>query len=316
MAAPAPPPRRRFRPSAAQWTLAAIIVAFALGVVLYKALLGAGLGQSSAFYIGVPVILALLLTLSVPSGKAIGMTMKAITIMLLLSMPLLGEGFICVLIAAPLFYTVGLLVALLVQRFRDAEGNAHIVVLPAIALVLSLEGVTPALTLPTADTVSATRVVAAGPEAVAQALTRPLRFDDVAPTGVLALGFPRPVMDHGSGLDVGDRRVVMFDGAHHRPPVMAAHHWGEAQSQLEFEVVERSPGFVRLDVTSDTTPLATWLTWQWADISWREVDAGHTEITWTLRYDRELSPAWYFGPIEHVVAQRAANYLLNTIDLT
>lgn len=307
---------RRYRPSAAQWSLAGLIVAFVAGLVLFKLIKGVGLGQTAAFYIGLPTVLALILTLSAPSGRVIGMTIKAITILLLLAMPVLGEGFICVLITAPLFYGVGIIVAWLVQRFRDrGAGVARIVVLPVVALALSAEGVAPALTFPDDTTVAASRTFTTSQDEVVAALARPLRFAQIAPTGVLAVGLPRPRMDHGSGLQVGDRRTVMFDGAHHRPPFVAAHHWGEAPSQVQFEVVQHRPDSVRMRLVSDTTPLSTWLTWRSVDISWHSVDTGHTEVTWTLRYTRRLAPAWYFGPIEHVVAQRAAAYLLDALDV-
>jgi hypothetical protein len=308
---------RGYRPSRAQWSLAGLILAFVVGVVLFKVIKGFGLGQSAAFYIGIPTVLALILTLTANPDRLISMTLKAITILLLLAIPVAGEGFVCVIIAAPLFYAVGIIVALIVGAVRKSgrPPGARVVVLPAVALVLSLEGVVPALTLPGDSTVTATRTVAATPEQVAAALARPLRFGDVKPSGVLALGFPQPLMDHGSGLTVGDRRVVMFAGAHHRPGFIAQHHWGEAQSALEFQIAASTPDSVQLLPVSDNTPLATWLTWRSSDVSWRAVDADHTEITWSLSYTRRLAPAWYFGPIEHLVTQRAAGYLLDAVDL-
>lgn len=306
----------RYRPGTAQWKLAGLIVTFVVGLVLVKVVKGAGLGQTAAFYIGIPTVLALILTLSAPSGRAIGMTIKAITILLLLAIPVLGEGFVCVFIAAPLFYGVGILIAWAVQRLGEADdGVARVAVLPVLVLAMAGEGVVPALTFSGDNSVTATRTVTAMPADVAGALSRPLRFGDVAPAGLLAAGFPRPHADSGGGLEVGDRRMVTFDGAHHRPPVMAAHHWGEGSSHLEFEVSGRDANSVRLTAVSDHTPLATWLTWRAAEIRWHPVDAGHTEISWTLHYTRRLAPAWYFSPIEQVVTQRAAAYLLDTLDL-
>ena len=312
---------RRYRPSRAQWTLAGVILAFVVGVVLVKVVKGVGLGQTAAFYIGIPTVLALILTLSAPSGKAMGMTLKAITILLLLAMPVLGEGFVCVIIAAPLFYFVAIVVVWLVgmvRRDMEPPGGARVVVLPAVLLfgvLASAEGTTSFLTFSGESTVAATRTVPGTPDDVLAALARPLRFGDVAPSGVLAAGFPRPMMDHGGGLDVGDRRLVMFDGAHHRPALVAAHHWGEKPSQVEFEVAQRGPESVTLRTVADDTPLATWLTWQAAEVSWRAVDPQHVEVTWTLRYTRKLAPAWYFGPIERFVTERAAGYLLDTLDI-
>ena len=39
-----------------------------------------------------------------------------------------------------------------------------------------------------------------------------------------------------------------------------------------------------------------YLTWQEARVEWEPVGAGATRVTWTLRYRRDLDPAWYFGP--------------------
>lgn len=96
---------------------------------------------------------------------------------------------------------------------------------------------------------------------------------------------------------------------------MPTHHWGEQSSSLTLEVTERTATSVRMRVVSDTTPLATWLTWKTIDIGWASAADGGTAVTWTLNFDRELAPAWYFGPIESFVAQQAAGYLLDSLDL-
>jgi hypothetical protein len=53
--------------------------------------------------------MAVLLTLSVDTRSATGIVFKTITVGLLTSGAVLGEGFICILLAAPHFYLVGLL---------------------------------------------------------------------------------------------------------------------------------------------------------------------------------------------------------------
>ncbi|MCB0928264.1 MAG: hypothetical protein U0R77_10985 [Mycolicibacterium insubricum] len=303
-------------PTRPQWALAGLILALAVGVVAVRVVKGVGLGQTAAFYIGIPTVFALVLALSTPAKSLVGMTMRAITIALLLAMPALGEGFVCVLVAAPLCYAVGLLVALLIGWARRIDGpRAPAFVAPAVLLLMSCEGVTPATTLPDQQSVSATRQVAATPEQVQAAVARPLRFADRQPGGLLALGFPRPLSDAGSGLGVGDRRTVTFSGAHHRPPGMTAHHWGEHSTELVLRVVDRTADSVTFETVSDNTPLATWLGWQRSRLSWRAVASGGTELTWTLGFTRRLAPAWYFGPLEQVVATEAAGYLLDAIDL-
>jgi hypothetical protein len=40
------------------------------------------------------------------------------------------------------------------------------------------------------------------------------------------------------------------------------------------------------------------------------VDATHTEVVWTIHFDRQLDPAWYFGLWERLAVKRAALYLI------
>src|SRR5437870_12961066 len=102
----------RFSP--AQFAVAAIIIAVAVGGFVYRQMVDHEIEQSAALFIGLPALLAVILALTPRAKSTIGITMKGITIALLLSGPLLGEGFICILMAAPLFYAVGIIVALLI----------------------------------------------------------------------------------------------------------------------------------------------------------------------------------------------------------
>lgn len=309
-------PREPHRPNRQQWVLAAIVLALAAAVVVRTLLHKTGYEQTAAFYVGIPTVLAIVVVLSAPWGSVIGTTLKVVTVCLLLSMIVLGEGFICVIFTAPIFYGVAVLVAGLVSYFRrQGGGKLQISVLPVLVLVMASEGVLPMTTLPTDSTVSATRVFDASSAEVGSAVGSPLRFHEVAPSGILSSGFPEPQHEDVQGSQVGDRRVIEFAGAHHRPAVMSTHHWGEQSSSLTLEVTERTATSVRMRVVSDTTPLATWLTWKTIDIGWASAADGATAVTWTLNFDRELAPAWYFGPIESFVAQQAAGYLLDSLDL-
>ncbi|WP_415975362.1 hypothetical protein [Rhodococcus sp. 077-4] len=304
------------RPNRQQWVLSAIVLAFAVGVIARRILQETGKDQTAAFYIGIPAVLAIVVVLSAPWGRVIGTTVKVVTVCLLLSMIVLGEGFVCVIFAAPLFYGVAIIVVTIVGYVGRTGGNKlQISILPVLLLVMASEGVLPATTFPPDSTVSCTRVFDASSADVARAVDSPLRFHDVEPSGILSWGFPEPQHERVQGSQVGDRRVVEFAGAHHRPALLSTHHWGEQSSALTLEVTERTATSIRMQVVSDTTPLATWLTWKTIDVGWAEQSDGRTAVTWTLNFDRELAPAWYFGPIESFVAERAAGYLLDSLDL-
>lgn len=309
-------PEQPHRPNRQQWVLAAIVLAFAAAVIVRKILQETGQDQTAAFYIGIPAVLAIVVVLSAPWGKVVGTTVKVVTVCLLLSMIVLGEGFICVIFAAPIFYGFAILIVTIVGYGRRQGGSRlQISVLPVLVLVMATEGVLPITTFPSDSTVSSTRVFDASTADVARAVGAPMSFHDVEPSGILSWGFPEPMHDEVEGSRVGDRRVIEFAGAHHRPALLSTHHWGEQSSELTLEVVEQNATSIRLRMVSDTTPLASWLTWKSIEIGWTEEGAGRTAVTWTLNYDRELAPAWYFGPIENFVAERAAAYLLDSLDL-
>src|SRR5690349_23642979 len=95
-------PRARWRITRNQWTLAAVILALAVAGVLYRVLVLHKLEQTAALFIGLPAVLAIILALTPQAKSATGMIMKVMTIALLMSGPILGEGFICIIMAAPL----------------------------------------------------------------------------------------------------------------------------------------------------------------------------------------------------------------------
>ncbi len=290
------------RPS--QWGLAMLILALALGKLAYDLLIRNELRQTAALFIGLPALLALTLALT-PRAKSItGIILKGLTIALLMSGILLEEGFICILMAAPLFYAVALAVGVVLERARgrgdtNSQRRAMSVLLLPI-LFFSLEGVFPATTLPRTQTVAVERTVSGAAAEVEAALAEVPSFELPLPF-YLRLGFPRPVGAAGAGLEIGDERRIEFS-AGEMPP-----------AALTLEVVARGPGWVRFRRVSDDTPIADWLSWETAEVRWEEIQPGATRVRWTFRYLRQLDPAWYFGPWERYAVRLAAGYLIDTL---
>jgi len=95
-----------------------IVIAIALAGGAYRIVSYEHLEQTSLLFIGIPAILAIVVALTPRAKSLTGGIMKAITIALLLSGPILGEGFICILMAAPLFYLVGAIVGAVIKRSK------------------------------------------------------------------------------------------------------------------------------------------------------------------------------------------------------
>lgn len=287
-----------------KWTLVGVIVALALASLGYRLLVAHQLEQTSALFIGLPAILAIIVALTPKAKSSTGMIMKVMTIALLMSGILLGEGFICILMAAPIFYLVGFVIGLstdYARRQRDEKINKRTFSLMMLPFLLfSMEGVQDRFSFERAETVSVERIVAASAAEVEDTLSQPPRFEKVLPF-YLQLGFPKPAATSGAGLHPGDRRVIKFAGGEGRP------------GDLILEVAESRPGFVRFRMISDASHISHWLDWKEAEVSWRQIGGRQTNVRWTLKYDRRLDPSIYFGPWERYGVRCAAGYLIDTL---
>ena len=280
----------------------AIVVAVTAGSLAFR-LLGMGkLEHTSLVFIGIPALLSVVVLAAAKPRTATGMVMKTLTLALLLSGIILGEAFVCVLFAAPLFYLVGLVMGKATDRARRQGPGGQARTYGLLLLVLapmSMEGVVPGAEFEREESVTAVRVVRATPDEVRAALARTPSFDRELPA-FFQLGFPHPSAARGEGLAVGDRRSVTFEHGHH-------------PGTLVMEVARTAPGGVDFAAVSDDSYIVHWLSWRGAEVRWRAVAPGETEVRWTLRYRRRLDPAWYFGPLERHAARLAAGYLAETL---
>ncbi|SNS39695.1 hypothetical protein SAMN05421770_101800 [Granulicella rosea] len=286
---------RRLEP--AQRNLLLIILTVTVGSLTYRGLMNHGLGHSGAMFVGLPAILAMLLAVSPKAKTVTGGIVKGITLFLLIVAPLLGEGYLCILVASPLFYLVGIIVGLIddaARRKRDARLRCTWLIL----LPMSLEGVLPGFTIGRSQTVEVTRILAATPQQVETALARSPRVGTPMPR-YLRIGFPRPIAAWGTGLSVGSPRTIHFTGAEGDPP-----------GDLRMQVAERRPGYLRFTGIDDSSKLTQWIRWESSEVAWSAVDPAHTAVTWRIHFARQLDPAWYFIPWERTAVHEAAVYLI------
>ncbi|HKP75088.1 MAG TPA: hypothetical protein VJT67_06060 [Longimicrobiaceae bacterium] len=287
------------------WWFVAIVVAAAVGGVLFRLATGLELQHTSLVFIGVPAVLAIAVALTPHPRTARGTLLRATTLALLLSGTVLGEAFICILMASPLIYTVALALGTFVdwsekRAHRGRRGAAHPALLVlAMAAVPAMEGVVPRFEFPRDASATVTRILPAAPAEVERALAAPMRFDRPRPR-FLRLGFPTPGATTGAGLRVGDVRTVELRHGHHHPGTLA------------MRVSASAPGRVEFVPVGDDSYVVHWLSWRSAEVRWRAVPGG-TEVRWTLRYRRRLDPAFYFAPLERYGVGVAAGYLIDAL---
>lgn len=288
-------------PEGSAWPLIALILMTFAVSIMYRILVEQQLEQSSALFIGIPTLLALGLAMTPKAKSVTGIILKGVTIALLVSGIFLGEGFVCVLMAAPLFYVVAGLIGWTIDRRRaQQKGQSLVIGIAFVGLLLSLEGTHDGLSFDRVETVQASRVLSLDAPGVKAKLAARPRFPK-ALTGFLGLGFPAPGETKGHGLKVGDTRSVHFAG-------------GEGEGDLVMVVEEVSEGRVVFACQSDTTPIAHWLLWQRAVVTWAPAGQGKSRVTWTMHYRRSLDPAFYFKPLERYGVGCMAEYLLDSLE--
>ncbi len=295
----------------ARTMLAALISAVAIAVVAYRIILGRGLEQTAALFIGIPALLAIVVTWGVRPSSAKGVAIKAVTVGLLVSMLFLWEGVICILMSAPLFFGIALLVASAFESARRTDqrhSNKIFSCLFLLALVpMSLEGVTPLTTVDRDESVSASKIVQAPSADVGRALFQAPRFERTLPP-FLRIGFPWPEATRLERHANTTRWVVQVRGGE-----MLLNGMEHRIGDLVLELEESRPGLVRWRATSDSSHMTHFLTWRDVVVAYEPIDAATTKVTWTLRYSRGLDPAWYFGPMERYAARLAAGYLIDAV---
>lgn len=299
---PLGPPEVPEKPQAPERTLKpfiGIVIVTLIVSLLYRLLVYGNLEQSSLMFIGLPAVLAILLAFIPPSKTATGMIMKGISLFLLLLGILFIEGFICILMAAPLVYAVGFVIGILIDRSRvkRAMNRFRIVVFPALIL-LSLEGINETLSFPRQEVVTIETVIALPPALARARLSRGPTFDLTERPIFLKLGFPAPHSIEGEGTAVGDQWQIHFAGGEGEPGTCV------------FEVSESGSDHLQMRRIRDTSHISHWLDWQRAEWRLSPSDQG-TRVTLTLHYRRLLDPAWYFKPIERYGVRKAAGYFID-----
>jgi hypothetical protein len=159
---------------------ALLILALGVAFAFYGALRLSRLHDTAALYIGLPLVLAVVISLVV-TEKITTTALKVLTIALLLSPIIIGEGFICVIMASPIMYAVTFFVALLIEQIMKSRGKGDKPVKSTAALsllfLLSLEGTTPFTTIDRHNEITVERIVPLSVAEVRQALAATPRFD-------------------------------------------------------------------------------------------------------------------------------------------
>jgi len=275
-----------------------ILFIVTIGCLFYKYLESQALKHSAALFIGIPVFMSICLA-SISSIKHITLTVTAgLSAGLVASFLYLKEGSFCVPMTAPLFLMSGLIISYSFVKLRQSNFTKLTYLLPVFILaLLSLEGTNTFMSIPRAQTVSASINVNLSATEIKQALSKNKQFTDIPL--LLRYGFPQPKKVTGNGINIGDRRSIYFSGGEGLPGTAV------------FEITQLTPNSIEYSLIDDSSHINHWLHWKKSTISWQEIAPGLSRVSWSIDYERKLDPSWYFGPIEKYAVNLSAQTLLN-----
>ena len=290
----------------------AILLVYLLGVgivaLLMNLLMVEGLYHSSLLYVLIPYLISVAITFFRGAteaksrlGRYISHLATAITVLFSTSI-LIGEGFICILFFAPIY--------LIVVSFSYAmmaltsNNKKYSLALPAIILALSMEGVTPGLSLPRHTFAEVTVTTSLTPQEIKQNLAREFTLERDR-YWLLSI-FPMPYRIEAGSLNKGDVHRVYT--RYHRWFVTNTH---EGQAELLIEEVKEN--YVKTRVLSDTTYFSTYLNGTGTEITLTPNDVGGTDVNLKLHYRRNLDPAWYFYPLQKFGVTKMGELILQQL---
>lgn len=284
------------------WHIINAVSAAVAASLFFLGVVGLGLERSAVLFVGLPTVIALVVVLMPAARTAVGVSLVATTLFLLVAALLFRVPIVGIVVAAPLIYLVALLLGLLIDRSRKRAHTDAITyaLLLAPFAIMSIEGAVAGLSFDRGGIVTVESVVAASALDVEAALEGEPRFERDLPL-LLSLGFPRPVSATGSGLSIGSQRRIRFEGAAGGP------------ADLLLKVTIRRPGEARFEVVEDGSAIGNWLRWKRSTVNWMERAPGETVVRWQLEYDRLLDPSWYFSLWQQYGVVLAADYLIETL---
>lgn len=302
---PSPLKKAKYKIATSQWTLFFTILAIGCAGIVYAYLKESRYLDSAALYIGLPLILALGMSLTPKSESGMGATMKGITIALVLAAPIFREGYICILFSAPIFYLIGFLIAWGVgkaRKHRDKHRKLQSAFISTMLAVMALEGTSEMTSFPRDHEVEVIKTVPASLAAVRQALAKSPSLGKQKPFFLRI--FPYPVAMEGEGLNVGDTRRATFVAYKHI-------FWNRVEGDQVFAITEATDRKITSNLVSDTSYVGHYLDWKTSQVELTPLNATHTQVTWRLSFHRKYDPYWYFGTLQKYAARLVAEELID-----
>jgi len=279
-------------------------------VLSARFLMYTGTFHTGLLYIAIPYGLSLLLYYLTPYKKAetwkrrFWNNLRSFLIVMLASSAFLMEGYVCIIMAMPLFLIV-ILFSLLTTFIWNTYGkkSPKSYLLPAVMIIASLEGTTPEFTFNRYNEVSYSRVVDLDIDTIKERIETPIKFQGNR-HWILSI-FPMPIY-------VG---TVDWEKGHVRKYDFVYHRWFVTNTKagsvdVVFEKV--SDTHIRTSI-KDTSYIKGYMTLHGTEFELEPLNDRQTRVTLTVSFDRKLDPIWYYQPLERFAVEKGIKYFLSEV---
>ncbi|NQY29084.1 MAG: hypothetical protein HRT69_06390 [Flavobacteriaceae bacterium] len=272
------------------------VIALVIASIAFRVLLDIEFEQTSILFVGIPILITLLVIKYSGTPKSIyGVVFKTLTLFLLMTSILFGEGLVCIIFMAPIFYGVAALIVVIIKLLKNKNSLNTFVLVPIILIIGEVGNIK---TTPKTQVV--TTILTVNKTLTLDKLNQSPNFLNQFPT-FFKLGFPKPIAISGSGNSVGDFRKIQFESK------------TKGVGTLHLQIKHQTSNSITFELIDDSTHINHWLSWKEITVSINSNEINNTStITWTTHFTCDLGPSWYFEPIKRYGVEVMNTHLLNT----
>ena len=289
-----------------------VYIVFIIGIasLVIRSLMDFHFANTALLYVAIPFIISFLLFRFARKGnRGFGGHVFDATIVMLASSAFLFEGFICVLFFYPiyiLFVAIGYAFSSGLEKRQENGEDSHLKssFIPLIVAVMALEGTAPSTSFERENTVTRSFIIDADVMTIQKNMAEPFELPKERPWFLSV--FPIPMVTRAGSLEEGDIHQMDF--------VYKRWFFTNIKSgQMALRIDTVTDQRVETTLIKNTSYLSTYLNIKGSEVDFTPLKDGRTRVDLTMRYERLLDPAWYFGPLQKYASIQMCDYFVENV---
>lgn len=209
---------------------------------------------------------------------------------------LFGEGLVCIIFMAPIFYGTAALLIWVINYFKNRNKSKLniFIILPLFIIYSELHNINSETEIQVIET----SIIVNGNQHIENLNQLPNFMKDFP--AFFKIGFPKPILIDGKGIEIGDSRKIQFESN------------TKGIGTLHLRIKEKDDTSITFEIIEDNTHIHHWLTWKEIKIVVKNNENNTSEITWTTKFTCDLGPNWYFEPLEKYGVEVMNSHLINS----